>query len=400
MVELSAMNEEVLAYKRSVEEYYRRFVAGGFGTTRLAFYGDEAADLPQEVRDASLACGNPVKHLLAADPARRSGRLLDLGCGGGMDLVIAGTKGGFDRAVGLDASAGMIDRCAQSIAAAPGAPLSCLRGDAESLPFRDGSFKAVISNAAVNLVPDKRAAFEEIRRVLTPDGALFLADVCVLAPIPVETRRKFSLLDGLYFAPTLLPWEEELRLLRGTFDTVRTLALIDILPDARHADDLVAAKKELSPRERKFARRGLMKGSFRVIEVEAVPVARGKLDPVQCRCGVTVEAESHQTIDLDTSPRLLARLRDGRLNRYRCFACGATGPLPAPVLVHAGESREPVRGTLFPREYKAIAGDLFGRLPPGEIVCFSVEELCERVPHARRRLHELSGTAAATDAYN
>ena len=71
-----------------------------------------------------------------------------------------------------------------------------VEGEAEQLPFPDGSFDVVISNGVIDLIPDKDAVFAELYRVLTPGGRLQIADVTIQNPVSEEGRRNIDLWTG------------------------------------------------------------------------------------------------------------------------------------------------------------------------------------------------------------
>ena len=78
----------------------------------------------------------------------------------------------------------------------PGNPIETRRATAESLPFEDGTFDRVLSNGALNLVPDKASAFAEIRRVLKPGGRLQIGDILVTKPVPQGAKDRIELWTG------------------------------------------------------------------------------------------------------------------------------------------------------------------------------------------------------------
>lgn len=120
--------------------------------------------------------------VLAALESHRHDAVLDLGCGTGQLLArMAATLSGR-RLVGCDFSAGMLAQAAVRLADAAPAPATArvpalVRGDALRLPFRDGTFDAVVSTEAFHWFPDQRAALAELARVLAPDGVLLLGFV-------------------------------------------------------------------------------------------------------------------------------------------------------------------------------------------------------------------------------
>jgi SAM-dependent methyltransferase len=117
--------------------------------------------------------------------------------GAGTDSLVAAQMVGADGTVtGLDMTPEML-RKARAAAAEMGATnVAFIEGEAESLPFEDGSFDVVISNGVIDLAPDKDAVFSEIHRVLRPGGRIQIADVTIQNPVSEEGRRKIDLWTG------------------------------------------------------------------------------------------------------------------------------------------------------------------------------------------------------------
>jgi len=139
-------------------------------------YREEAlASAPGEAVSASFGCGDP----LAFSHVKPGQAVLDLGCGAGLDLIIAGEKvGAGGRVIGVDASEEMLALASTNISQASLSERIELReGVIEALPIADSSIDWVISNCVVNLSPDKPQVFREIRRVLKPGGAAMIADL-------------------------------------------------------------------------------------------------------------------------------------------------------------------------------------------------------------------------------
>ena len=133
--------------------------------------------------------GNP----LDLGPIRPGERVLDVGCGAGVDAIMAARLvGGTGRVVGLEFSPDMLAKARANAAKAQAGNLSFVPGSAESLPFPDASFDVVISNGAYNLVVDKGAALAEAFRVLAPGGRLFVADQVLVGPPPQSREEAVS----------------------------------------------------------------------------------------------------------------------------------------------------------------------------------------------------------------
>jgi cyclopropane fatty-acyl-phospholipid synthase-like methyltransferase len=123
--------------------------------------------------------------------------VLDLGCGAGTDLLIAAQMvGSTGRVIGVDMTAAMLERAAQSAREMGLENVELHASLIESLPLNDASVDAVISNGVIDLVPDKDAVFDEIDRVLRPGGRLQLADVVIHHEVSEDARKRIDLWTG------------------------------------------------------------------------------------------------------------------------------------------------------------------------------------------------------------
>jgi ubiquinone/menaquinone biosynthesis C-methylase UbiE len=159
----------------------------------LGYDAAELAALPTSCTASFAGIGNP--HSIA--PILPGETVLDIGCGAGMDLLIAARRvGPGGRAIGLDMTEAMRDRACTSAAKAGLTNVEVNQADATSLPLPDASIDVVISNGVLNLVPEKEKAFAEIRRVLRPGGRLQIADIVLDAELGDEVRRNIDLWTG------------------------------------------------------------------------------------------------------------------------------------------------------------------------------------------------------------
>jgi len=144
----------------------------GFGAK---LYGSaERAELPVAAVEASLGCGNPL-----ADAELHPGEtVLDLGSGGGIDVLLSARRvGPTGKAYGLDMTDEMLDLARRNAAEAGATNVEFLRGHIEDIPLPSGTVDVVISNCVINLSTDKPAVFASTFRALRPGGRIGVSDV-------------------------------------------------------------------------------------------------------------------------------------------------------------------------------------------------------------------------------
>ncbi len=134
----------------------------------------EREELPDAALLASLGCGNPT----AVADLHPGERVLDLGSGGGIDVLLSAKRvGPSGRAFGVDMTDEMLALAQRNAAEAGATNVEFLKGHIEALPLPAESIDVVISNCVVNLAADKRAVFAEIARVLRPGGRIGISDI-------------------------------------------------------------------------------------------------------------------------------------------------------------------------------------------------------------------------------
>ncbi len=150
-----------------------------------SLYGDETQTLPEEAVLASLGCGNP----LVVAELREGETVLDLGSGGGIDVLLSARRvGATGRAYGLDMTDEMLELARENARRAGVANVEFLKGYMEDIPLPDDSVDAIISNCVINLSVDKQRVFSEMARVLRPRGRVGVSDVVGADELSPEER--------------------------------------------------------------------------------------------------------------------------------------------------------------------------------------------------------------------
>lgn len=152
---------------------------GGGGEVDAAFGASlysagEQGELPVQAVAASLGCGNPI----AVADLRAGERVLDLGSGGGIDVLLSARRvGETGFAYGVDMTEEMLQLARANQAKAQVSNVEFLKGTIEAVPLPDGAVDVVISNCVINLSTDKASVLAEMFRVLTPGGRIGVSDV-------------------------------------------------------------------------------------------------------------------------------------------------------------------------------------------------------------------------------
>jgi SAM-dependent methyltransferase len=153
----------------------------------------ETAYLPPDAVLASLGCGNPT----ALAELREGDVVLDLGSGGGIDVLLSARRvGPTGKAYGLDMTDEMLALARSNAARAGAENVEFLKGNIEQIPLPDNSVDVIISNCVINLSGDKRRVIKEAFRVLKPGGRFAVSDVVVRGHLPPEVRASMELWVG------------------------------------------------------------------------------------------------------------------------------------------------------------------------------------------------------------
>jgi SAM-dependent methyltransferase len=207
------------------------------------------AELPDEVTDISLGCGDPVT-LASLTPGQT---VLDLGSGGGIDCFLAAKKVGPNgKVIGVDMTASMIERARANKEKLGAENVEFRLGEIEHLPVADESADVIISNCVINLSPNKPQVFREAFRVLKPGGRLAVSDIVTDGPLPAVIKNSLSAWAGCvagaldvkdYIGGIEAAGFTDVELVPSYWDQEMVDAMVDSL-DPEMAQQVEAAKEE------------------------------------------------------------------------------------------------------------------------------------------------------------
>jgi SAM-dependent methyltransferase len=171
------------AVREAVRRAYREAVGKASSVATQLYDPEQLALLPSGAIAQALGVGNPVR----AAKLRPGDILLDLGCGGGIDTILAAhAVAPAGTAIGLDMLPEMLEVATANAATGRVLNVEWRQGELEAIPLPDRSVDVAISNGVVNLSPRKSRVFAELFRVLRPGGRAVLADIVVDADLPPE----------------------------------------------------------------------------------------------------------------------------------------------------------------------------------------------------------------------
>ncbi len=187
------MGESTDAIRASIEERFTRvardpagertFPVGPESARRLGYDADEIEALPSRATESFAGVGKP----LALGALRAGEVVLDLGCGAGMDSLLAARRvGPTGRVIGVDMTGPMVEKARANAREAGVGNVEFRQGEADRLPVADASVDVLISNGVFNLCPDKPKVLAEVFRVLRPGGRLQMADILLKEDVTPE----------------------------------------------------------------------------------------------------------------------------------------------------------------------------------------------------------------------
>jgi arsenite methyltransferase len=195
-VDAQQLREEVKVKYREVATAPKaayHFHTGRVAAERFGYDMSIVDSFPERAVESFAGVGNPFE----LRPLEAGERVVDAGSGAGFDSFVAARQVGADGfVVGIDMTPEMLEKSSATAEMLGVSNVEFRKGLLEAMPVEDGWADVVISNGVINLCPDKRAAFGEIRRVLRPGGHLQFADIANGKPVPPEALRDIDLWTG------------------------------------------------------------------------------------------------------------------------------------------------------------------------------------------------------------
>jgi len=192
-------NEELLKIQEGIRDKFSKvaispeglfkYPTGRKGLEKLEYEEAMLEKLPEEVISSYCGVGNPF----SLGQIHLGEMVLDVGCGAGVDAIIAGLMVGPDGSVeGVDIVSEIIARAEKNLKLTNLNNVKFNTITGEKLPFGDSTFDVIISNGVINLIPDKEAILKEILRVLKPAGRLMLADQIAVGNIKTDQKARLA----------------------------------------------------------------------------------------------------------------------------------------------------------------------------------------------------------------
>jgi arsenite methyltransferase len=170
-------------------EGYFRYPTGRAAIEKLKYDSQLINDLPSDVISSYCGVGNPFQ----LGPVQRGEQILDVGCGGGVDTLVAAMMvGSTGKVIGIDVVYEMVERARENLRRTSLNNVIFQESSPEGLPFPDESFDVVISNGAFNLIPDKNKALKQVWRVLKSSGRLMIADEILTGGLPDDKEARIE----------------------------------------------------------------------------------------------------------------------------------------------------------------------------------------------------------------
>ena len=184
----SGIHEKYEKVARNPEGLFK-YPTGRAGMEGLNYDPELMEALPDIVINTYCGVGNPF----SIGPVHTGEVVLDIGCGAGVDTLLAGKMTGpGGMAVGIDLTSEMLERAEKNLELTDLKNVDFQEASGEDIPFEDNHFDVVISNGVINLIPDKPAALKEIIRVLKPGGRLMIADQILKGSLETDEKKRID----------------------------------------------------------------------------------------------------------------------------------------------------------------------------------------------------------------
>ena len=171
----------------STPEGQFQYPTGRAGLEALTYDKEKVQKLPDEAITSYCGVGNPF----TLGPIQKGEAVLDIGCGAGVDTLIAADMVGPEgEVVGIDMIPAMLKRAKENLQRTDFKNVTFLEASAEKLPVPNEDFNVVISNGVFNLIPGKVKALSEVYRVLKPGGRMMIADQILTGELPEDTKAR------------------------------------------------------------------------------------------------------------------------------------------------------------------------------------------------------------------
>ena len=192
-------NEELIKIQEGIRDKFSKvavspdgffkYPTGKKGLEKLEYEEDLIEKLPDEVISSYCGVGNPF----SLGGIHQGEMVLDVGCGAGVDSIIAGLMVGPNGSVdGVDIVPEIIARAEKNLCLTKLNNVNFHTTTGEKLPFDDSTFDVIISNGVINLIPDKETILKEIFRVLKPEGRVMLADQVAIGSIKTDLKARLA----------------------------------------------------------------------------------------------------------------------------------------------------------------------------------------------------------------
>lgn len=212
---------------------------------KVGYSKEDLNSIPSEA-NMGLGCGNPV----ALASLKEGETVVDLGCGGGIDVFLAAKRvGNKGKVIGIDMTEDMIKKAKVNVQKTGFKNVEFKLGEIENLPLDSSVADCIISNCVINLSEDKQKVFNEAFRILKPGGRLMVSDMVLLADLPATVLQSPEMHAGC-IAGALRKDEYLIKIKRAGFKDVRvtredSVSLVDYIGSDKIVSELVNSMTDL-----------------------------------------------------------------------------------------------------------------------------------------------------------